>query len=211
MAERREHPRHRVHVSVRFGKANEFVQQFADNLSHGGLFVPGDHQLEEGDEIDVELDLPGLGSFRARATVAHNTSPKTAAQSDRRAGVGLKVSEADREFHAALSNYLRRVEQRKEALVLAREADCAQALQDAGYQVLPVPPPIHLAQAIENTDAPVIGVVIPPADLDDYAAAAVALGRANLAISMHSPAEIDIVLTLLDHNMAGMRRRVGSQ
>jgi Tfp pilus assembly protein PilZ len=201
VSERREHPRHRVHLSIRFGQANEFVQQFADNLSQGGLFVPGDHRLKPEEEIDAEIDLPGLGTFRVRAKVAHQIAPKAASQSGGRAGVGLKITRAPEGFQNALNAYLRRLGQRKKTIVFARDAACAAVLHEAGYQVAPVPAPIKLAAAIDSSTARVVGVVVPPPDLDDYAAAAASIGMGNLAIAMHSPAELDIVLALLDHNL----------
>jgi Tfp pilus assembly protein PilZ len=53
--------RYRVHLSVRFETALDFVTEYAENLSRGGLFVRGAHHLELNREVPIQMEVDVLG------------------------------------------------------------------------------------------------------------------------------------------------------
>jgi len=64
--QRRDH-RYRVHIGVKYGIAEQFVADYAENLSIGGLFIEGAHNLQLYERVEFEIDLPGLGHWRVVA------------------------------------------------------------------------------------------------------------------------------------------------
>ena len=68
-SDKRKHPRFDVRLAVRYTKAEQFVTDYVENLSAGGLFIAGAHQLPMFTETDVEVELPGQGSWTVRAKV----------------------------------------------------------------------------------------------------------------------------------------------
>ena len=88
--------RHRVHFQVRYGNAEEFLIEYVENLSVGGLFIRGAFNLEPLSEITVELDLPGYKTFSLRARVAHILTPDAARSANRPAGAGVEIVDQPR-------------------------------------------------------------------------------------------------------------------
>ena len=114
--------RFRVHLSVRYEIAHEFVREYAENLSRDGLFITGAQDLELLQEVAVEIGLPGFQSFRVRAEVAHIFDEEHAAPLGRVAGAGLAITRAPPGFQDALTGYLHRLGKRADATVLTTSA-----------------------------------------------------------------------------------------
>ena len=53
----RQEERFRVNFSVRFGIARDFVQEYAENLSSGGLFIRGAHRLAPGERAWLSTEI----------------------------------------------------------------------------------------------------------------------------------------------------------
>lgn len=195
---RRRAARYRVHLSVRYETAADFVREYAENLSKGGLFIRRARGLSRHRDVMVELDLPGFGAFQVRAEVVHVISPEMAAEHGRAAGAGLAIRETPDGFEEALSNYLHRLGRRADSLVLAAREPAARLLVAAGYQVAPVASPDALGDALAAQDREVrlVGVVVPGAEVDPYRIAAA--DNAELVVAMDEPRQIDEVLVHLD-------------
>jgi hypothetical protein len=195
---RRRAARYRVHLSVRYETAADFVREYAENLSKGGLFIRRARGLNRHRDVIVELDLPGFGSFQVRAEVVHVITAEMAAEHGRAAGAGLAIRETPDGFEDALSSYLHRLGRRADSLVLAAEEPCARLLVAAGYQVAPVASPEALGEtlAAQDHETPLVGVVVPGAEVDPYRIAAA--DNAELVVAMDEPREIDEVLVQLD-------------
>lgn len=197
MTERRD-PRYRVHLEVRYGRAVDFVQEYAENLSKGGLFIRGAQDHAPGQEVTVEIEIPGYGTFKIVAEVAHVLSAETAQALGRRPGAGLAVRRAPKHYRKALREYLLLLGQRRDCVVYAEDPDVLQALEEAGYHAMPMPDLPELAAVLGATQAPVLGVILSPASEDRYAPA---LFAANLADRMHQVSfldELDDLLPTLD-------------
>jgi len=195
---RRRAARYRVHLSVRYETAADFVREYAENLSKGGLFIRRGRGLSRHRDVIVELELPGFGAFQVRAEVVHVITPEMAAEHGRAAGAGLAIRETPDGFEDALSNYLIRLGRRADSLVLASREPAARLLVAAGYQVASVASPEALGDALaaQDHEARLVGVVVPGAEVDPYRLAAA--DNAELVVAMDEPREIDEVLVQLD-------------
>ncbi len=195
---RRRAARYRVHLSVRYETAADFVREYAENLSKGGLFIRRARGLARHRDVMVELELPGFGAYQVRAEVVHVISPEMAAEHGRAAGAGLAIREAPDGFEEALANYLHRLGRRADSLVLAAAEPAARLLVAAGYQVAAVSSPDSLGDALaaQAADARLVGVVVPGAEVDPYRLAAA--DNAELVVAMDEPRQIDEVLVQLD-------------
>lgn len=197
MAERRD-PRYRVHLEVRYGRAVDFVQEYAENLSKGGLFIRGAQDLSRGQDVTVEIEIPGYGTFKIVAEVAHVLGTDQARKLGRRPGAGVAVQRAPKHYRKALREYLLLLGQRRDCVVYAEEQEVLEALKEAGYHAKPLPPLPDLTTTLAATEAPVLGVILSPEAEDRYTPA---LFAANLADRMHQVTfleELDDLLPVLD-------------
>jgi hypothetical protein len=187
-----------VHLQVRYQSARAFVQEYAENLSAGGLFIGGAGDLEPLQEVAVEIELPGAGVFRVVAQVAHVMDAATAARMGRSPGAGLAIIKSPPGFSEALSAYLARLGRRADHLVLCGHDGIAGVLAEAGYRVATAPPPADLVRAIAGSQLPVVGVVVAGERAAAYRAAAAGAGAPDLVHVMDSAAEVDRLLARLD-------------
>ena len=197
---RRAAARYRVFLSVRYEVAADFVREFAENLSRGGMFIRGARGLARRRDVVVELDLPGYGVFEVMAEVAHVVTDEVAAAQGRTAGAGLAIRESPDGFDGALSGYLARLSRRADSIVLA-EGEAARLLQAAGYQVRPVESPERLGAQVDGFDRPLVGVVVPDGRMAEFAEAARGTHAAELLVAMQPERRIDEVLTMLDSRL----------
>ncbi len=58
---RREHPRAAVKLKVSYRRVNEFIQDYARNISKGGMFIESSALLDMGAAFNLELEVPTLG------------------------------------------------------------------------------------------------------------------------------------------------------
>jgi len=96
---RRTFPRYDARFAVRFSTVQEFVLEYAANISAGGVFVRTDNPPDLETVVEVSLDLPGGGPpASAKAVVVHRVTPEQARERKTLAGVGVQFVEADDEF-----------------------------------------------------------------------------------------------------------------
>ena len=70
-SERRSHPRHPIRLKVEYQSLGSFVQDYAINISRGGLFVGSERPPEVGTVFELRLHVPSLpGPFRIQGEVA---------------------------------------------------------------------------------------------------------------------------------------------
>jgi hypothetical protein len=197
---RRTAARFRVFLSVRYEVAADFVREFAENLSRGGLFIRGGRGLARHREVVVELDLPGYGVYQIGAEVAHVISEEMAARHGRTAGAGLAICDRPDGFEQALSGYLDRLSRRADSLVLAAEEEAARLLHAAGYQVRALSSADRLDALVNGCELPLVGVVVPDARLPEFVAAARGTPIAELLVPLEAR-RIDDVLVRLDRRL----------
>jgi uncharacterized protein (TIGR02266 family) len=59
-AERRKFPRADIMLKVRYRHAKDFLADYTENISAGGVFIATEEQFEMGTELDFEVSFPGL-------------------------------------------------------------------------------------------------------------------------------------------------------
>lgn len=193
--------RYRVHLTVRYTTAVEFVREYAENLSNSGLFINGGHDLQPLTQVNVEVTLPGAGAFMLKCEVAHVMTPELATKYGRSPGAGLAILKAPDGFEDALVSYLHRLGRRADHRVLGLDAELLKVISETGYKTGPAPTAAGLAEALVHTDDPIVAVVVPRESERLYRAAASALGAGDVVVVMDHEAELDTVLGVLDQRM----------
>lgn len=162
-SDKRKHPRFGVRLAVRYTNAEQFVTDYVENLSEGGLFIAGAHQLPMGSESDVSVQLPGQGDWTVRAKVVFLIDPDAALITGRKPGAGMEIQSKPPGFDDALLGYLLRLGRRRDhAVMLGEGVIGAQLFADAGYRVQPLESEDEVAFALANGDAAIVAIVLPP-------------------------------------------------
>jgi uncharacterized protein (TIGR02266 family) len=107
---RRTFPRYDAHFAVRFASVQEFVLEYAANISAGGVFVRTDNPPDLETVVQVALDLPGGGPpASAKAVVVHRVTTEQARERNTLAGVGVQFVEADDEFRERIDRAIEHI------------------------------------------------------------------------------------------------------
>jgi len=78
--ERRTHPRLPVLIPVEYSNVSDFFVDYALDISHGGMFIATDRDIEPGTDVEIRFNLPEIGSiFTAKGVVVRRgPTPKSA-------------------------------------------------------------------------------------------------------------------------------------
>jgi uncharacterized protein (TIGR02266 family) len=96
---RRAFPRYKAHFAVRFATVQDFVLEYAANISAGGVFVHTEQPPPLKSVVQVEMELPGgADPVPARGLVVHRVTREEADQRGTLPGVGVQFMDADDEF-----------------------------------------------------------------------------------------------------------------
>jgi uncharacterized protein (TIGR02266 family) len=109
---RRAFPRVPTQFAVRFATVQDFVLEYAANISAGGVFVHSNDPPPMNSVVRVEMELPGGGPpVPARAMVVHRVTPEEAQAKGTLPGMGVQFMDADDEFR-------RRIDQAIDGILL---------------------------------------------------------------------------------------------
>jgi uncharacterized protein (TIGR02266 family) len=101
--ERRTFPRFDSRFAVRFATVQDFVLEYAANISAGGVFVHTQDPPPLKAVVRVEMQLPGAEeSVPAKGIVVHRVSREEAAQRGTLPGMGVQFVEADDRFRGSI-------------------------------------------------------------------------------------------------------------
>lgn len=193
--------RYRVHLSVRYETALDFVTEYAENLSNGGLFVRGAKDLELMQVVDVDIELPGFGKFRVAAEVVHLIDGESAEALGRRPGAGLTIIKSPPGFKRSLSSYLERLGRRKDHVVLASDEQLRKWIGEVGFHALLAPPPSQLSSAVSQSKEPVVAALV-SSDLEEEYRTAVEEESVNIKVlAMDFLEELDYLLPEIDETL----------
>lgn len=97
---RRAFPRYQANFAVKFATVQDFVLEYAANISAGGVFVHTEDPPPLKTVVRVEMMLPGSEGdpVPARAVVVHRVTVEEAAQRKAIPGMGVQFVDADDEF-----------------------------------------------------------------------------------------------------------------
>jgi hypothetical protein len=158
--EQRRHPRYGVRLAVRYANAEQFVTDYVENLSVGGLFIAGANQLPLFTETDVQVELPGQGSWTVRAKSVFLVDAVAAEASGRKAGAGLEIIDKPPGFDDALLGYLLRLGQRRDHTIMVGAVPGVHLIEDAGYRVIGLEPPQIVAALADDPLVKLVGVLV---------------------------------------------------
>ena len=190
----RRHPRHKVHLKVSYGRAVEFVEQYADTLALGGMFIRGALDLTVGEEVSITLELPGSGTLTVKAEVRYvlANGPKP--------GAGMQITNGPPGYVDQLSGYLLRLGRRADAIVFVDAEPWRTVIRESGYQIAPLPAPPELGRIF--ADLRLVAIMPPVAVADDYDAALQAHGAdSSILIPVHAELPVEPVLAWLDERL----------
>jgi type IV pilus assembly protein PilZ len=96
---RRAFPRVEARFGVRFGNVQDFVLEYAANISAGGVFVQTENPPELHSAVTVTMELPDGGSpVEARGLVVHRVSVQDAKARNTPPGAGVQFIDSSDEF-----------------------------------------------------------------------------------------------------------------
>lgn len=194
--ENRRHPRYGVHLAVRYSNAEQFVTDYVENLSIGGLFIAGAHQLQLLTETDVNIELPGQGSWNVRAKSVFIIDDNAAKASGRTAGAGMEIISKPPGFDDALLGYLLRLGQRRDHSIMVGDIPGIRVITDAGYRVVPLEGPAEAANLVRDTLVKLVAVLVPTDQVDHYVTRMGAHG--SLVIGVRDETDMPDVLARID-------------
>ena len=195
--EQRRHPRYGVHLAVRYTNAEQFVTDYVENLSAGGLFIGGAHQLPLFTETDIHIELPGQGEWTVRAKSVYLIDETAAQRLGRKAGAGFEIIVKPPGFDDALLGYLLRLGRRREHAVMTGEIPGVDLIRDAGYRVVPLESEDEVAIALANDDDKIIAIIVQPALVTPYRNRLGEKGK-SLVFAATSHADVIDILARID-------------
>jgi uncharacterized protein (TIGR02266 family) len=96
---RRAFPRVETRFGVRFGNVQDFVLEYAANISAGGVFVQTENPPELHSVVTVTMELPDGGKpVEAKGLVVHRVSPEDAKVRNTPPGAGVQFVDSSDEF-----------------------------------------------------------------------------------------------------------------
>jgi uncharacterized protein (TIGR02266 family) len=110
---RRAFPRYQANFGVRFATVQDFVLEYAANISAGGVFVRTMDPPPLKTIVRVEMELPGSAeAVPARGVVVHRVTPQEAEARGSLPGMGVQFVDADDAFReridAAIDHILKK-------------------------------------------------------------------------------------------------------
>jgi uncharacterized protein (TIGR02266 family) len=96
---RRAFRRYNVRFAVRFATVQDFVLEYAANISAGGVFVHTEDPPPLKTVVQVEMELPGgADPVPARGMIVHRVTKQEAEKRGTLAGIGVQFVDADDQF-----------------------------------------------------------------------------------------------------------------
>ncbi len=194
--QQRRHPRHKVHLRVSYGRAIEFVEQYADTLALGGMFIRDATDLAVGETVSVTLELPGSGTLTVKAEVRYVLTDGA------KPGAGMQITTGPRGYLDQLSAYLLRLGRRADAVIFVDAEPWRTLIRESGYHVAALPPPSEVARIF--ADLRLVAIMPPVEFAEDYDAALQANGAdSSILIPVHETLPVEPVLAWLDERLLG--------
>ena len=195
--EHRRHPRYGVHLAVRYANAEEFVTDYMENLSAGGLFIAGANRLPLFTETDIQVELPGQGNWTVRGKSVFLIDDAAAARIGRKPGAGFEIISKPPGFDDALLGYLLRLGRRRDHAVMVGEVPGVELIRDAGYRVVPLESEDEVAIALANDDAKIVAIIVQASLVTPYRDRLGEKGK-SLVFPASSIAEVVDILARID-------------
>lgn len=103
--------RFEVYHRVRFKSGKQFLTEYTENLSRGGMFVASNKPLEPGSLIEAEIEVEGIEQpLKVEGRVAYRLDSEEAQKVGRSGGMGVQFVDLSPEVQARLHQYIQRLE-----------------------------------------------------------------------------------------------------
>jgi uncharacterized protein (TIGR02266 family) len=107
---RRAFPRHAARFQVGFDSNQEFVLEYAENISAGGVFVQTEEPMELDAVVAVSLRLPGNDvPVEAKGVIVHRVTMEDAAKTGKNAGIGVQFLDSSDQFRDAIDKAIEHI------------------------------------------------------------------------------------------------------
>ena len=107
---RRAFPRHAARFQVGFSSNQDFVLEYAENISAGGVFVQTEQPIELDSIVTVSLRLPGNEvPVEAKGVIVHRLTKAEAAKVGKHAGIGVQFLDSSDEFREAIDKAIEHI------------------------------------------------------------------------------------------------------
>jgi len=107
---RRAFPRHAARFQVGFSSNQDFVLEYAENISAGGVFVQTEQEVELDSIVTVSLRLPGNEvPVEAKGVIVHRLTKEEAAKVGKHAGIGVQFLDSSDEFRDAIDKAIEHI------------------------------------------------------------------------------------------------------
>ena len=107
---RRAFPRHAARFQVGFSSNQDFVLEYAENISAGGVFVQTEQPMELDSIVTVSLRLPGNEvPVEAKGVIVHRLTKAEAAKVGKHAGIGVQFLDSSDEFREAIDKAIEHI------------------------------------------------------------------------------------------------------
>jgi uncharacterized protein (TIGR02266 family) len=101
---RRSSPRVAATIQVRYKTREDFVLEYARDISLGGLFIASDDPLSEGEHVELHLILPGMAQpLKLYGKIVRSVRAKTKGSS----GMGIAFDDIEEFTRASLMEFVR--------------------------------------------------------------------------------------------------------
>lgn len=114
MSDRRSADRIAAVIQVRYKKREDFVLEYARDISQGGIFIGTEDPLTEGETVELQLHLPGLPQ---PVTLLGTIVRTVRAREKGLSGMGIAFGELEEYVRATLQTYLKELEANRECVV----------------------------------------------------------------------------------------------
>jgi uncharacterized protein (TIGR02266 family) len=106
----RAHPRVSARLEVRYYHRKQFLKEYTETISQGGLFIATSEPLERDTEVRIELVIPDLAaSLPITGRVAYRLDEKEAATLGTTPGIGVQITAIDPRTDETLRAYVQRL------------------------------------------------------------------------------------------------------
>ena len=107
--ERRRAPRADVELVIEYSDLEHFCQDYARNVSLGGIFIETRRPLPAGSTVQLSFGLPGYGGrIRSSGKVVRSVSVEEAKERGIRPGMGVSFEDLSEESKAVIDSLVRR-------------------------------------------------------------------------------------------------------
>ena len=95
---------------MRYYHRQQFLKEYTETISQGGLFIATDQPFEPGEELKIELVIPDLAAaLPVTGRVAYRLDPQAAAELETKPGIGIQITEIDPRVNGTLRDYVQRI------------------------------------------------------------------------------------------------------